>query len=42
MSTPEHREILMPGRYGFHMPRTHKRDAYYQKLEDERASRAQA
>lgn len=26
-------------RYGFHMPRTHARDAYYKRIEDERASR---
>lgn len=24
-------------RYGFHLPRTHARDAYYSKLEEERA-----
>ncbi|KAK3942913.1 hypothetical protein QBC46DRAFT_339166 [Diplogelasinospora grovesii] len=27
--------------YGYHMPRTNKRDNYYKKLEDERAARTQ-
>ncbi|KAI1432697.1 hypothetical protein GGR50DRAFT_696815 [Xylaria sp. CBS 124048] len=26
--------------YGYHMPRTHKRDAFYKELEAERAARS--
>lgn len=34
-------ELLTWARYGYHMPRTHARDNYYKKLEDERAARTQ-
>ncbi|KAK6583139.1 hypothetical protein PZA11_004215 [Diplocarpon coronariae] len=30
------------GRYGFHVPAVRKRDAYYSKLEDQRAANAAA
>jgi len=45
LSTPIAREdifLTRQHRYGYHMPRTHARDKYYKKLEDERAARTEA